>query len=183
VIPKLHPHREPSALFQSAPPRAGGTSPAAALAPAVSLRADAVIDPATLRLEEAAAVKHNTFPNRPGYPSGMAHWQTHLHVEAWIQNVTFAKTAWADVHVFGHDGALVHSETCSLTYERPAGDGGDIFLLNCVVYEGATATPGSATPRPDVRVVQYRLYCELAGRVVTDGRLHECHLRSDASSS
>ena len=66
---------------------------------------------------------------------------------------------------------------------RPAGDGGDLFSVDCVVFEGATATPGSTDPRPDVRLVQYRLYCELDGRVITDGILHECLLKADVISS
>lgn len=149
---------------------------------AVDLRAGATVDATVLRVTDAAAVKHNTFASQPGRPSGGAHWQTHLHVEAWVRNTTFAKHLWADVHVFAHDGALVHSETCAFAYERPAGDGGDLFQLDCVIYEGAKATPGSATPRPDVRRVQYRLYAELEGRVHTDGVLHECVLRSDVLS-
>jgi hypothetical protein len=149
---------------------------------AVRLRTDASEDAAVLRLVGDAAVKHNTFPSRPGYSSGSAHWQTHLHLEAWVRNTTFAKRVWADVHVFGHDGALVSSETCTFEYARPAGDGGDLFRLDCVVYEGATASPGSAEPRPDVRLVQYRLYCALDGAVLTDGILHECTLRSDVVS-
>ena len=149
---------------------------------AVSPRAGATVDPALLRVRDAAAVKHNTFPSRSGHPSGMAHWQTHLHVEAWVRNATYAKQLWADVHVFGHDGGLVASETCTLVYERPAGDGGDVFRLDCAVYEGTTATPGSAMPRPDVRVVQYRLYAELDGKVYTDGVLHDCLLKADVVS-
>ena len=151
-------------------------------APPVSPRAGATVDETLLRLRDEAAVKHNTFPHRPGRPSGSAHWQTHLHVEAWVRNTTFAKHVWADVHVYGHDGALVASTTLPLVYERPAGDGGDVFRLDHAVYEGATATPGSATPRPDVRRVQFRLYCELDGRVVTDAVAHECVLRPDAVS-
>ncbi len=57
-----------------------------------------------------------------------------------------------------------------------------MFRFDGSVYEGATATPGSVTPRPDVRQLQYRLYAEVAGRVVTDGQLHECALRADAVS-
>jgi hypothetical protein len=149
---------------------------------AVSPRVGAAIDPTVLRMTDDAAVKHNTFPSRAGHPSGRAHWQTHLHVEVWVRNTTYAKHLWADVHVFGHDGALVASETLAFVYERPAGDGGDVFRLDGAVYEGATVTPGSAAPRPDVRVVQYRLYCELDGRVFTDGLLHECLLKGDVVS-
>jgi hypothetical protein len=152
-------------------------------AQAVSPRDGATVDRAVLRVTDDAAVKHNTFPSRSGHPSGMAHWQTHLHVEAWVRNTTFAKSVWADVHVFGHDGALVSSETCTFVYERPAGDGGDLFRLDCVVYQGATVTPGSAMPRPDVRLVQYRIYTELEGQVFTDGLLHDCLLNADVVSS
>jgi hypothetical protein len=145
-------------------------------------REGATADPGVVRVRADAAVKHNVFPSRPGHPSGRAHWQTHLHVEAWVRNTTYAKHVWADVHVFGHDGALVDRQTCACAYERPAGDGGDVFQLDGPVYEGATATPGSAEPRPDVRLVQYRLYCELDGQVFTDDALHECVLKADAVS-
>jgi hypothetical protein len=151
-------------------------------AQAVSPRAGATVEPDVLRVREDAAVKHNTFPSYGGHASGGAHWQTHLHVSAWVRNTTYAKSLWADVHVFAHDGALVSSETCAFVYERPAGDGGDVFVLDCAVYEGATVTPGSAMPRPDARLVQYRLYGELGDRVFTDGVLHECLLKADIIS-
>jgi hypothetical protein len=99
-----------------------------------------------------------------------------------VRNSTYAKSLWADVHVFAHDGVLVSAETCAFVYERPAGDGGDVFVLDCAVYEGATATPGSATPRPDARLVQYRLYGQLGSDVLTDGVLHECVLKADVIS-
>jgi hypothetical protein len=150
--------------------------------PSVSMRTGARVDPTMLHVTEDAAVKHNTFPNRPGHPSGMTHWQTHLHVETWVRNTTYAKYVWADVHVFGHDGTLVSSETYAFEYERPAGDGGDVFRLDGAVYEGATVTPGSASLRPDVRLLQFRLYCELDGQVFTDGVLHHCALKSDVVS-
>ena len=148
----------------------------------VRSRVGAAVDRTVLRSETDAAVKQNTFPSRSGHPSGRAHWQTRLQVEAWVRNSAYAKHVWADVHVFGHDGALIASETCALAYERPAGDGGDVFRLDCAVYEGATATPGSAEPRPDARLVQYRLYCEIDGQVSTDGLLHDCLLKADVVS-
>ena len=148
----------------------------------VSLRTEASVNADVLRVREDAAVKHNTFPSWSGHSSGGAHWQTHLHVSAWVRNTTYAKRVWADVHVFAHDGALVSSETCTFEYERPAGDGGDVFVLDCAVYEGAKATPGSAQPRPDARVVQYRLYCQLGDRIHTDGVLHGCRRKADIIS-
>jgi hypothetical protein len=148
----------------------------------VRARAGATIEPASVRRTSDAAVKHNTAAGRPGYPSATTHWQTHLHVEAWVRNTSFTKHVWADAHVFGHDGALVQHGTFALAYARPAGDGGDLFQLDQAVHEGATATPGSAEPRPDVRSVQYRLYYQCDERVLTDGILHDCQLRSDTVS-
>jgi hypothetical protein len=176
---RLHP---PTPTAQPEYTALQGTAKPIDPARSVSPRVGATVDPAMLRVTDAAAVKHNTFPSRPGHPSGMAHWQTHLHVEAWVRNATYAKSLWADVHVFGHDGALVSSETLGFVYERPAGDGGDVFRLDGAVYEGTTVTPGSATRRPDVRLVQYRLYGEFGGRVFTDGLLHECLLKADVVS-
>ena len=178
----LHARHQPTTptdpAYTAAPVPPAPTPPA----PSISQRSGAAADPAALRVIDAAAVKHNTFPSRPGYPSGMAHWQTHLHVEAWVWNTAYAKSVWADVHVFAHDGALVASETVPFVFERPAGDGGDVFRLDRAVYEGTTASPGSAELRPDVRLVQYRVYREANGQVVTDGLLHQCVLRSDSSS-
>jgi hypothetical protein len=158
--------------------------PAAPIDPAqaVSPRTGATIDATVLRVLADAAVKQNAFTSAPGYPSARAHWQTHLHVETWVQNTTYEKHVWADVHVFAHDGALVASTTRALGYARPAGDGGDVFHLDEVVYEGTTVTPGSAEPRPDARLVQYRIYGELAGQVFTDGRLHAGVLKADVAS-
>ena len=165
-------------------PRYHAKEPPRAPAPVepVAPRPQAITSPAELRVMEAAAVKVNTFPSRPGYPSGSTHWQTHLHVETWVRNTAFEKHVWADVHVYGHDGALVASQSCAMAYERPAGDGGDVFRLDCAVYEGTTATPGSTTARPDVRLVEFRVYAELAGRLLTDGESHGCTLRPDVAS-
>ena len=148
----------------------------------VRTRLGSVIDPAALRLASDAAVKHNAAAGRPGYPSATSQWATHLHVEAWVQNATFAKRVWADAHVFGHDGAVVESGTFALAYVGSAGDGGDLFQLDQPVHEGPMTTPGSAEPRCDVRSVQYRLYYQFDDRILTDGVLHDCQLRSDSMS-
>ena len=182
VQPDPSPHESSPAEEAAARGVSRLMSPPRHPAPPVSVRDGAAVEPSALRVATDAAVKRNTWPSRPGYPSTMTHWQTHLHVEAWVRNTTYAKHVWADVHVFVHDGALVASETCAFEYARPAGDGGDLFRLACAVYEGATATPGSATPRPDARLLQYRLYYQFDGRTVTDGELHQCILRSDAIS-
>jgi hypothetical protein len=159
----------------------------ASMAPAeptrsVEPRAGALGDETVVRLSGDAAVKRNTFPSHPGYPSGMADLQTRLHVEAWVRNSSYAKNVWVDVHVFAHDGSLVNAETLPLSYTHAAGDGGDVFVLDAEVYHGSTATPGSVDPRPDARTVHYRLYAELEGQLFSDGVVHRCTLASDAVS-
>ena len=59
--------------------------------PSVAIRAGAEVEPRALRLASDAAVKRNLWPSRPGFPSTITHWQTHLHVEAWVRNTTYAK--------------------------------------------------------------------------------------------
>jgi hypothetical protein len=145
-------------------------------------RTGAVVDTTVVRTESDAAVKHNTFPSRPGYPRAMTSLETHLHVEAWVKNSTYAKNVWVDVHVFESHAEPVHRATLPLSYARPAGDGGDVFVLDTALYQGLVATPGSVTLRPDARLVQYRLYGELDGTVYTDGVLHRCELRPDSAS-
>jgi len=153
----------------------------------VKLRDGAVVDPSALRLLEEGAVKYNTFASRPGFPSGAANLRTHLHVEAWVRGAGDAPRAWADIHVSTYDGTVVHQET--LHFERAparsttAPDGGDVFVLDRDLYQGLVATPGSVSPRPDARIVQYRLYGEHEGRLYTDGRVHQCYLKPDAMSA
>jgi hypothetical protein len=176
------PSRQPaSRAAQEVAAYARISAPAAPTQP-VRDRAGSIVDPAALRLTSAAAVKHNTSASRPGYASATSRWRTHLHVEAWVRNASFTKRVWADAHVFANDGALVGSGTFALAYARPAGDGGDLFQLDAAMHEGPTTTPGSAEPRCDVRAVQYRLYYQYDDRVLTDGILHDCQLRSDSVS-
>jgi hypothetical protein len=167
----------------TASPLQGLAAPISADA-AVPPRADVAVDAAALRVTAGAAVKENVFASAAGRPSGRAHWQTRLRVEAWVRAEApdGAARAWADVHVFGHDGALVARDTCPLVPAEEPSDGGRRFRLDCVAYEGATATPGSAEPRPDARLVQYRVYAEADGRALTDGVLHECVLKADVVS-
>lgn len=168
----------PADRSPTAPPRL----PLDASPHAVAPRTDAVVDAETVHVISDAAVKDNTFLSRPGYPSGATNLQTTLHVHAWIRNSVYEKTVWVDVHVFGPTGALVHSVTLPLHHSRAAGDGGDVFVLDERLYQGPVATPGSVDLRPDVRVVQYRLYGAMNGRVYTDGVLHYCTLHSDIVS-
>jgi hypothetical protein len=151
-------------------------------ASSVSPRADAIADAGMMHVAWDSAVKQNLFASRPGYPSSAINLQTRLQVKAWVRPSTQKRSVWIDVHVLGRDGALVHAETFPLWPAQQADDGGELFAIDRMLYDGAIATRGSVTPRPDARIVQYRLYCELGGRVFTDAILHQCELRSDAAS-
>jgi hypothetical protein len=148
----------------------------------VRLRAGATADRTMVRLTTDAAVKGNDFPSSSGHASGMSNLQTRLHVEAWVRNASYVKSVWIDVHVLARDDAILHRETLALRYSHAAGDGGDLFVLDGLLYQGSIATQGSVDPRPDARTVQYRLYCEQGARVFTDGTTHQCALREDARS-
>ena len=150
---------------------------------AVAVRHDARIDGEVVHVIEGHAVKINAWPSRPGEPSDRRSLETHLHVEAWVKNTTYAKNVWIDVHVVSDDMQLVHSETYTMRFERTAGDGGDVFVLNSELFQGSVATPGSVDLRPDVRHVEFRLYAEMIGQVWTDGLPHTCELRPDPSTS
>jgi hypothetical protein len=134
---------------------------------AVAPRDNANVDPDVVRLVHARAAK-----------SSASH--THLHVEAWVKNMAYAKNVWIDAHVVSTDSQLIRRETYPLRYERAFGDGGDVFVLDSELFQGSDTTHGSVTPRPDVRYVEFRLYAEMNGRVSTDGLVHRSQLRSAA---
>ena len=151
--------------------------------PSVASRSGSIVDPDIIRLSDEAAVKINALPSRSGYASGMSKMQTHLHVEAWLKNLAYVKNAWVDVHVLDDVGTLLHAETLALRYARPAGDGGDLFVLDHLIYYGSVATEGSIEQRPDARILQYFLYGEMDGRVFSDGIVHVCVVRPDYEST
>ena len=147
---------------------------------AVAVRDNAGVDPDVVRLVNARAVKAHASPGRADQTSEMRSLATHLHVEAWVKNMAYAKNVWIDAHVVSNDLQLIHRETYALRYERAFGDGGDVFVLDSELFQRAVATQGSVTPRPDVRYVELRLYAEMNGRVSTDGLVHRCKLPSTA---
>jgi hypothetical protein len=130
-----------------------------------------------------AATKRNVFPRRTPELAGGSDFQTWLTLTAWVNNVAFTKNVWIDVHVFDAADALLHSETLTLKYREPAGGGGDLFVFDGKVYQGSMATPGSVSPRPDARLIQYRLYCEVNGQVFTDAILHQHEVPEDARAT
>jgi hypothetical protein len=150
--------------------------------PSIRPRADALTDAGMVRHVDGAAVKENAFASYAGHPSGMSNLQTRLRVEAWVRNDHYAKAVWIDVHVLARGADVVHGATVPLRHTRAAGDGGDLFVFDATLYHGSVATQGSVEPRPDARVVEYRLYCEQGDRVFTDGITHRCELRTEMVS-
>lgn len=125
------------------------------------------------------ATKTNAFPTNGGQRAGVD-YETNLNIEAWVRNVEFRKSVWADVHVFDEHDQVVHAETIPLAWIEAAGGHGDRFAFKGIIYQGSTATPGSVAPRSNARLVQYRLYYEVDGTVYTDGVLHQHEVQRDA---
>jgi hypothetical protein len=125
-------------------------------------------------------VKENQFPQSPSGSRQGWDLQTVLTMTAWVRNIAYAKNVWIDVHVFDGVDDLVHSETFTLRYAGTASGWGDLFDFDGRIYQGSTATPGSVSPRPEARKVQYRLYYEVDSQVFTDAILHQQDLPQDA---
>lgn len=116
-------------------------------------------------------------------PAGSAgsELQTRVKLSAWVRNIAYAKNVWFDAHVFDAGNQLIHAQTLPLQYKIGAGGGGDLFEFDDVLYHGSRGQPGSATPRPDARRVQLRLYFEASGQLFTDGILHDRQLVEDGA--
>ena len=149
-------------------------------APPVSYRTGATTNLEMVNVFADAVSKVDAFPLGEFGRKG-TDLQTRLFVHAWVRNLSPTKYVWVDLHVFDGEGQLIHSETLPLVWLAPAGGGGDFFVIDRVVYQGSVATPGSVSPRPDARTVQYRLYYEVDGLVWTDGVLHQHDVPADAS--
>jgi hypothetical protein len=168
------PERAPAADLASAPAEAPAT---------VALRRGARRAPAAVRVLADGAVKQNEFESRPGYPSAASDLQTYLHVTARIRDADETTNVYADVHVLDRDGGLLQTATLPLRHDSGPADVDARFVLDAPVYKGTVATPGSVSPRPDARAVEYRLYAETDGRLRTDGLVHRCELKSDSGSA
>ncbi len=149
----------------------------------LAMRANTIVDGAVITVADEAAIKLNAFESHPGRPAGGASLQTSLHVAARVRKSAAVSAVWVDVHCFDGDAERVHGDSLPLRRERDADDTFDLFVLDGALYQGTIATPGSAMPRPDVRSVQYRVYCATERGVLSDGELHRCYLKTDALSS
>ena len=141
----------------------------------VSFRAGAMRDPSMVNVLNWSVDKE-----RLPIGSDGSQLETHLSLTAWVRNVQYQKNVWIDFHVFDEADHLVHSQTIPLTYSQSGGGGGDLFNLDQSIFKGSGGVPGSVWPRPDARLLQFRLYYEVAGQVFTDGYLHEQTLQADA---
>jgi hypothetical protein len=142
----------------------------------VAIRSNVVQSRDVVNVVGEGAVKSNAFPGRAGQGTRL---ETRLVVVAWVRNLTFAKSVWMDVHVFDAADKLIESQSAPLEYQGPGDGGGDLFELDRMIYLGSVATPGSVSPRPEARKVQYRLYCEMNDKTYTDGVLHQHELSED----
>jgi hypothetical protein len=150
--------------------------PRPTVAESLHLRGGAVVDASAISVTDDAAVKANALP-------GGASLQTSLHVVARVKPSLDVGQVWIDVHFFDGEAALIHGDTLPLRHTGASAEGEALFALDGMLYQGTVATPGSVSPKPDVRTVQYRLYCEVGDLVLTDGVLHRCELATDAVSS
>lgn len=128
----------------------------------------------------ADAEKRNAFPQPPIGGKEGSDLQTWLRVTVWTSNIAYAKHVWMDVHLFDGADARIHAVTVAIPYDNVAGGNGDFFTFDGMIYQGTTATPGSVSPRPDARTVQFRVYYEVGGQIFTDAILHQREVPEDA---
>ena len=159
----------------------GGPAPRIPRQP-VRYRSGALTRPGVVNVLAQSVVQVHPLPAPAGGgPRQGTDLQTILTLVAWVNDTTAGANAWIDMHVFDGQDGLLQSDTLTLRY---AGVGGAFqYTFSGSVYQGSTATPGSAQPRPDARKLQYRLYYEASHRVFTDGILHQHELQEDALTS
>jgi Family of unknown function (DUF6209) len=147
----------------------------------VSPRTNAQVRPDIVSVLEQTATKRNVFPQPPSGSRNGTDIQTLLNLRAWVSDAVFGANAWIDVHVFDAQDQRIHAETIPLKYTGfgPFGS----FGLDGKIYQGSIATPGSVSPKPDARKIQYRLYYDIHYQVFCDGVLHQIELKDDAEST
>lgn len=147
--------------------------------PQVQYRAGAVTQPEMVNVLSQSATKVDAFDSNPRGGAEGTDLQTKLDVVAWVKESQYGASAWIDLHVFDGSDQLVQANTLSLPY---TGLGPyPRFGFSGTVYQGSVATPGSVSPKPDARTLQYRLYYTVNYDLITDGVLHQLALPEDAS--
>lgn len=84
-----------------------------------------------------------------------------LAMTAWVHDIAYRKNAWIDVHAYDSVDRKVEAKTLSLAYKGRAGGGGQALSFN-----------GILSTNREARKLEYRLYCQVAGQVFSDGLLH-----------
>lgn len=131
----------------------------------VDLRPGAAISPETVNVfEEGVSAGTGALRLAPlkGRPAGDA---IAVSVRAWVRNLAYDKDLWIDL-ALTEEREMLHAETLALTYQEPAGAGGDFFTV------GAAIPAPKAGTSPQPRTVLYRLYGQMNGQIFTDGVLH-----------
>jgi len=146
----------------------------------VRYRDGAIARPEFVNVFDQTAVKKNVFPAPPSGPPVGKDLRTSLRLRAWVKNIAFVKEVWIDLHVFDRSATLIKAATLGLPWQGSASGAGDLFSFDGEIYRGSTATPGSASPRPNAWLVQYRLYYAVEGSLYTDTILHQLELVDDA---
>lgn len=146
----------------------------------VNYRQGAIPNLGMVNVFSASAEKRNVFPQPTIGSRDGSDLQTRLHVTVWVSNVAYTKNVWMDVHVFDGADARIHAGTFTIPYGNVAGGNGDFFTFDGMIYQGATATPGSVSPRPDARQIQFRVYYEVGDQIFTDAILHQWEVPEDA---
>lgn len=144
----------------------GGAPPQRPAQP-VAYRTGARPRPDIVNVLSYRVAKVNAFPQPANGPRTGTDIQIRLELTVWVSHTVFGANAWIDVHVFdGHD-ALIRAATLPLAYTG----WGPTFRYGFAgtLYQGSKATPGSVSPQPDARKVQWRLYYEIDYQVFTDG--------------
>jgi len=140
----------------------------------VEARPESLIDLSKIRVVEDTAAKEEA-----GRGTSV---RTLLAVHALTGDAAAAADTWADVHVFDAAGELIHAGSAAL--KQPKGNGDPALRVwEDEVYQGSGGGSGMGVwSRPDAHTVQYRLYCQLRGRVFTDGVLHQFEVPADADA-
>jgi len=124
------------------------------------------------------ATKTNAKDNSAGAGSGLD-LETMLSVRTSVKELGSIEHSWVDLHVFDENDELISSETLPL-HPVPGDDETEEFGFDGSVYRGTGASPGSVWLAPDARKVQFRVYCEVAGTVFSDGLLRQHDLPADS---
>jgi hypothetical protein len=142
----------------------------------VTLRPNAVVDPARIHVVEDAASKEQV-----GLGSSGTRLQTALVIRAHISEASRGPLeVWADLHVFDAVGDLLHAASIALEPSAQLSADSELRLWDAEVYPGSGGASGMGVwSRPDAHTINYRLYCKFGDQLFTDGVLHQFEVPAD----